>query len=92
MAYGKNDFNIAIETIKAQRIKQRANRFWLDYCDLRKEMDTLIETGYAFCSNGTVWRNMKAQYRQGKSRLLGGTIEVYVYGAVRSVDFKVVGI
>lgn len=54
MAYEKNDFNSAREKIKEARIKQRAFRFWLDYRDLRKEMDTLIKTGSAFCSNRTV--------------------------------------
>lgn len=74
MAYEKNDFNSAIETIKAARIKQRAFTFWLDYRDLRKDMDTLIKTGRAFCCNRTVWRNMNAQYGQGKFAYLAALL------------------
>ena len=92
MAYEKNDFNSAIETIKAARIKQRAYRVWLDYRDLRKEMDNLIKTGSAFCSNRTVWRNMNTQYGQGKIRVFGGSVEAYVFGATKAVSFNVVGI
>lgn len=66
MAYKNSDFKNSAETIKAKLIKQRAYRFWLDYHDLRKEMDNLIKTGNAFCSNRTVWRNMNAQYGYGK--------------------------
>lgn len=92
MAYEKNDFNSAVETIKAARIKQRAYRFWLDYHDLRKEMYNLINTGNAFCSNRTVWRNMNAQYGQGKIRVFGGAVDAYVFGATKAVSFNVVGI
>lgn len=92
MAYEKNDFNSAIESIKAERIKRRAFTFWLDYRDLRKEMDTLIKTGCAFCCNRTVWRNMNAQYGQGKIRVFGGAVEAYVFGATKAVSFNVVGI
>lgn len=91
MAYEKNDFNSAIEKIKASRIKQRAFRFWLDYRDLRKEMDTLIKIGSAFCSNRTVWRNMNAQYGQGKIRVFGGAVDAYVFSATRAVSFNVTG-
>ena len=92
MAYEKNDLNSAREKIKAARIKQRAFRFWLDYRDLRKEMDTLIKTGSAFCSNRTVWRNMNAQYGQGKIRVFGGAVDAYVFSAIRAVSFNVTGI
>lgn len=92
MAYEKNDFNSAIETIKAARIKQRAYRFWFDYIDLRKEMDNLIKTGNAFCSNRTVWRNMNAQYGYGKIRVFGGAVEAYVFSAIKAVSFNVAGI
>lgn len=92
MAYKNSDFKKTAETIKAAQIKQRAYRFWLDYHDLRKEMDNLIKTGSAFCSNRTVWRNMNAQYGQGKIRVFGGAVEAYVFGAKKAVSFNVVGI
>lgn len=92
MAYTNIDFKNSTETIKAQLIKQRAYRFWFDYLDLRKEMDNLIKTGNAFCSNRTVWRNMNAQYGYGKIRVFGGAVEAYVFGATKAVSFNVAGI
>lgn len=92
MAYKNSYFKNSAEAIKAKLIKQRAYRFWLDYHDLRKEMDNLIKTGNAFCSNRTVWRNMNAQYGYGKIRVFGEAVEAYVFGATKAVSFNVVGI
>lgn len=92
MAYKNSDFKNSAETIKAKLIKQRAYRFWLDYHELRKEMDNLIKTGNAFCSNRTVWRNMNAQYGYGKIRVFGEAVEAYVFSATKAVSFNVVGI
>lgn len=92
MAFKNSDFKNSAETIKAARIKQRAYRFWLDYHDLRKKMDNLIKTGYASCSNMTVWRNMNAKYGKGKIRLFGGSVEAYVFSGTKVVSFNIVGI
>lgn len=55
-------------------------------------MDNLIKTGSALCSNRTVWRNMNAQYGQGKIRVFGESVEAYVFSATKAVSFNVVGI
>lgn len=92
MAYTQKDFNGSLDTIKAGRVKQRANKFWIDYVCLRRGMDDLIKTGHYFHSGSTVWRNMKAQYGKGKIRIFGGAVEAYVFDAIKAVSFSVVGV